>query len=192
MLKSLTTLCICLPLLAAAQQQDHASPYAGMQARDISSLSAEDIAELRRGGGWGLALPAELNSRPGPAHLLELREELDLNADQIAQLERIEAQMRAEAIAAGEVFIAAEAALDAAFASDDLAEADLRQLVEAAEQARAELRIVHLSRHLLTPALLTPQQIALYDELRGYGDDPCGSVPAGHDPEMWRRHNGCD
>ena len=37
------------------------STYAGMEARWIKSLSPEDLQELWRGGGWGLALPAELN-----------------------------------------------------------------------------------------------------------------------------------
>jgi len=27
--------------------------------------------------------------------------------------------------------------------------------------------------------------------LRGYGGDPCANVPAGHNAEMWRRHNNC-
>mgnify|MGYP006921603371 CR=1 FL=1 len=43
-----------------AEGQTHVSPYAGQQQRSIKSLSSEDIAELRRGGGWGLAKAAEL------------------------------------------------------------------------------------------------------------------------------------
>jgi hypothetical protein len=70
-----------LMLGAFAQHDQHgahaqpgpAMPYAGQDARDIKSLSAEDIAELRRGGGWGFAKSAELNGMPGPAHLLELK-----------------------------------------------------------------------------------------------------------------------
>jgi hypothetical protein len=28
--------------------------------------------------------------------------------------------------------------------------------------------------------------------MRGYGEgDPWKNVPAGHDPEMWKKHNGC-
>lgn len=41
-----------------------------MQSRAIKSLSDNDIKELRRGGGWGLALAAELKGMPGPADLL--------------------------------------------------------------------------------------------------------------------------
>ena len=74
MIRFALVLCaVASPLVA----QDHGhSPYAGLEAREIKSLSEADIEELRRGGGWGLALPAELNGVPGPAHLLELRDEI--------------------------------------------------------------------------------------------------------------------
>ena len=58
------------------------SPYAGMQTRTIKSLSNEQIADLKAGRGMGLALAAELNGYPGPIHLLELSEKLELSADQ--------------------------------------------------------------------------------------------------------------
>ena len=56
-----------------------------MQSRAIKSLSESDIQELRRGGGWGLALPAELNGMPGPVHLLELKDQIPLATDQVPQ-----------------------------------------------------------------------------------------------------------
>lgn len=75
------------------------SPYAGEEARTVKSLSADDIAELRRGGGWGLAKAAELNGVPGPAHLLELKDEIPLTPEQVTLLEDIVEEMRAAAIA---------------------------------------------------------------------------------------------
>ena len=68
-----------LPLAADAQHQGYSgskTPYAGFETREIKGLSEQDIRNSERGGGWGLALPAELNGRPGPVHLLELQEEL--------------------------------------------------------------------------------------------------------------------
>ena len=100
--------------------------------------------------------------------------------------------MKAEAIALGEQLIAAEAAIEAAFRAGDLNVENLRELVEAAGKLRAELRIIHLSRHLLTPPLLSADQISQYQTLRGYGANPCDAVPEGHDPQIWRAHNGCD
>jgi Spy/CpxP family protein refolding chaperone len=184
---------VLLVLLSSpVQAQDHGhTPYAGLETREIKSLSEEDLDELRRGGGWGLALPAELNGMPGPAHLLELRDEIGLSAEQVRQIEDIHAGMKEEAQEAGLRFIEAERAIDAAFREGTLDASRLRALVDAAESARAELRFIHLSRHLSTPPLLTEDQIARYNQLRGYAADPCAAVPEGHDAEMWRRHNNC-
>lgn len=184
-----------MPLSALSQDDGHkhgGTPYAGFETREIKSLSNQDIAELRRGGGWGLALPAELNGLPGPAHLLELQEELALSNDQVAEITALFEEMRTEAIAAGEKFIAAEAAVSAAFEDTEVSEDELAILLAKAAEAQAALRMVHLSRHLATPALLSDDQIRRYSVLRGYSDDPCANVPEGHDPTMWRRHNGCD
>lgn len=178
-----------------AQNHDHGgaeAPYAGFEQREIKNLSLQDIEEIRRGGGWGLALPAELNGRPGPAHLLDLADELELSQEQWEAIAAKHDQMRADAIMAGERFIAAEAAISAAFAGPDVTEAELQDLLAKAAQARAALRFVHLSSHLSTPKVLHADQIRAYAVLRGYAQDPCASIPDGHSPEMWHRHNGCD
>ena len=65
----------------AGAAETHPSPYVGQDTRPIKSLSADDILELRRGGGWGLAKAAELNGMPGPAHLLELKDEIPLSPE---------------------------------------------------------------------------------------------------------------
>jgi hypothetical protein len=169
----------------------HASPYAGLETREIKSLSKTDIEELRRGGGWGLALAAELNGVPGPAHLLELKDAIGLSPKQITEIEVIFSEMQAEAIDLGEKLIAAEQAIELAFASGNLSDEKLRILIDQAGAARANLRFVHLSRHLSTPPLLTSDQITQYNTLRGYGADPCANVPEGHDANMWKQHNGC-
>ena len=168
----LIALCSTLPQIA--QAADPETPYAGFEARNIKSLSQSDIDELSRGGGWGMALPAELSGRPGPAHVLELSEELALTPVQITHFKAEFAAMQAEAIAAGEAFIAAEAALSDAFDDVSLDADTLAQLVQTSAQARAQLRLVHLQRHLASPEHLTQQQIHLYAKLRGYGS-------AGHD-----------
>ena len=209
MLRSLTLL-LCLSLSAGTVRADTAepqaghetghgdrtaarSPYAEETGRDIASLSAEDIAQLRSGAGWGLARAAELNGMPGPIHLLELAEELELDDGQVREIRALYEAMRAEAIPAGEALIRREAALDELFRSGTVDEASLGTAVRAAGEARAALREVHLAAHLATPALLSDAQRRRYDELRGYADaaDPCENVPAGHDAAMWRKHNGC-
>ena len=188
----LLALALCIPITTLAQHS-HGSqtPYAGMQNRAIKSLSDNDINELRRGGGWGLALAAELNGMPGPAHLLELKDQIPLAADQVAKTQVLLDEMRKASIPTGERLIAAEKALEAAFAAGKVNEPSLRNLLAEAESARTELRFIHLSQHYKTVQFLQPEQIKRYNILRGYDEDPCKSIPAGHNPEMYRRHMGC-
>ncbi len=189
------TLAICaimLPVAVGAQNHSN-SPYAGLESREIKSLSEADIEDLRTGRGWGMALAAELNGVPGPAHLLEMKEELALSAEQVSAIEDIFANMQAEAQEAGESLIKAEADIEMAFRDGGMTHGALRALIATSAATLAELRFIHLSRHLETPVLLTAEQIARYNELRGYeAANPCYAVPEGHDAAMWRRHNGCD
>lgn len=189
----LLALSICVPL-SALGQHNHGpqTPYAGMQNRAVKSLSDDDIKELRRGGGWGLALAAELNGMPGPAHLLELKAQIPLTDDQVAKTQALLNDMRKAAIPTGERLIAAETALETAFAKGAINEASLRGLLAESESARTELRFIHLSQHFKTVQYLKPEQIKRYNILRGYAEDPCKNIPVGHNPEMYRRHMGCD
>lgn len=179
----------------AAIAQDHGmhrAPYAGLQDREVTSLSEKDLDEIRQGAGWGLALPAELNGWPGPTHLLELATELELTEAQVDEIGKVKSKMQNAAIAAGERFIAAEESLDAAFASGEVDASSLRSKINSASAARAELRFAHLAAHLRTPEILTAAQIDRYRALRGYAANACENPPAGHDPSIWRRHNGCE
>jgi hypothetical protein len=182
-----------LPLSAhAASDDSHRSEYAGEEHREIKSLSESDIEELRKGAGWGLALAAELNGVPGPVHLLEMKKEIALSPEQIGQIETLFEQMRGQAIELGTELIDLERELNNHFAQGTINEELLRGLLGQIAQVHAHLRFVHLSAHLKTPGILTTEQIALYNELRGYSsDDPCTNIPAGHDPEMWKKHNNC-
>jgi hypothetical protein len=191
---ALAALLALLPSLVLAQAptpRQH-SPYAGERSREIKSLSADDIEELRRGGGWGLAKAAELNGVPGPAHLLELKDEIPLDATQIEALEQLFLAMQAAAAHEGERLITQEAALEAAFRGGTVTEASLRAQLDDIAATHGRLRFIHLRTHLATPQLLSRDQIERYNRLRGYATDSCAATPAGHDPVMWRRHMGCD
>jgi hypothetical protein len=163
---------------AMAAEQPHISKYSGQEKRELKALSAGDIAELRRGGGWGLAKPAELNGLPGPAHLLELKDKIPLSADQSAAIASIYDSMKSQSI-------------DQHFARRTITDDLLRSLLGEIAAARRQLRYIHLSTHLKTPAILSAAQIKKYNALRGYSDDPCAKIPTGHDPVQWRKHNGC-
>lgn len=180
--------------MATAQHAGHTpnAPYAGQERRAIKSLSDKDIAELRRGGGWGLAKAAELNGLPGPLHLLELGDEIALTPEQIDAIDHVFQEMRTDAIDEGERLILREQALENAFRDRVVTDGKLRKMLGAIEESRGKLRYIHLAAHLKTPDILTAEQIDRYNTLRGYDADPCKDIPEGHDPAMWREHNGCE
>ncbi len=145
-----------------------ATPYAGLEQRPIKALSDQQIADLRAGRGMGLALPAELNGYPGPVHVLELADALRLTDAQRNRAKTLFEEMRAETIPLGERIIAEEAALDRLFAGPTITSAMLTEATARIATVQGELRAAHLRYHLTMRDNLTPDQIALYDEKRGY------------------------
>ena len=180
----LALLAVSGPASGQAAHGQH-SPYAGEESRGVKSLSLEDIAELRRGGGWGLAKAAELNGLPGPLHLLELKDQIPLTLEQVEAVTAIYERMRAAAIVEGDRFLEAEHALEDAFRANAVTQEGLEAMLEESERSRARLRFIHLSAHLGTPEILTGAQIERYATLRGYhthrGD-------AAHDGHGWDKH----
>jgi hypothetical protein len=176
----------------SATDHTHISKYAGEAKREIKSLSATDIEELQNGRGWGLAKAAELNGVPGPVHLLEMKEEIDLSPEQIRAIEEIYVKMKQEAVPLGLELIELERELNNHFANRTITDELLSQILQKITQVHGQLRYVHLSAHLKTPDILEPDQITLYNKLRGYSSiDPCENVPTGHDPTMWKKHHNC-
>jgi len=145
-----------------------AGEYRGQQNREIKSLSEKDVEAIRSGKGWGLAKAAELNGYPGPRHVLDLAEQLELSESQFAAMTALFNQMQADAIAAGKRYLAAEKALELAFRDKYVTDEGLNKLVKEAGLARADMRYVHLRIHLSSVDLLSEQQIQKYSHLRGY------------------------
>lgn len=172
---------LCLIALPALAEQPYAGqPYAGLQHRDIKALSAEDIADLKAGRGWGLALAAELNGYPGPAHVLELAAPLELSEAQRAEAQVLYDAMLAETRPLGERLIAEEAALDRLFAERRATAAAVDAATAAIGTTTGRLRAAHLRYHLATLDLLSPHQVHQYAALRGYADGQAGQGAGGH------------
>ncbi|WP_421880406.1 hypothetical protein [Pacificispira sp.] len=159
-----------IPVSANAQDHRHGAAPRTADLSDVRSLSGADVAELRRGGGWGLARPAELNGVPGPAHLLELKDEIPLSEAQAARAAELVETMRHHAIQLGEELIALEVELEQGFRGGSMTPVRLKNLLDEIAVTRARLRFVHLSAHLETVKFLTKQQIRRYAVLRGYTD----------------------
>ena len=107
------------------------SPYAGQEQREITALSEEEITALSAeenagylsGSGMGLAKVAEWHHDPGPRHVLDLAEPLQLSAEQRHKTQRIFAAMRREAVRWGTQRIERERQRDALCAAGTMAEA---------------------------------------------------------------------
>lgn len=153
---------------ASAQHQQHHQPYTGLQERAVKALSEQQIADLKAGRGMGLALAGELNGYPGPLHVLELAEKLQLTAQQRQSVQQLLDAMKTEAVAVGEKLIEQEGALDREFAEHRVSPATLPRLTSQIGETQAQLRAVHLKYHLTTADLLTTHQRHRYATLRGY------------------------
>src|SRR5262249_12696973 len=134
------------------------SPYAGQEQRTIKALSDEEIRDLLEARGMGLAKAAELNSYPGPLHVLQLANELGLSDAQRKATDTLYANMRQRALSIGRQIIEAERALDRAFANGAIEPATLRSQVTAIATLQGKLRAVHLEAHLAQRSLLTPER----------------------------------
>ena len=144
------------------------SPYSGMETRRVKALSDEQIADLEAGRGMGLALAAELNFYPGPSHVLELAEALDLTDEQVSRTKELLDRMKAETIPIGRRIIEEETTLDSMFAERKITAASLAEATKRIAIAQGELRAAHLRYHLEMADILSPEQVDRYSELRGY------------------------
>jgi Spy/CpxP family protein refolding chaperone len=166
---------IALAISAAAAEPGN--PYAGQEMRAIKALSDEDIAGLLKGEGMGFAKAAELNGYPGPRHVLDLAAQLKLTDAQRRQVQAIFERMSAGAKPLGAELVDRERSLDALFTRGEIRPDRLAIETAAIAKLSGRLRAVHLAAHLETKALLTPGQVAQYQQLRGYQDP---SAPHGH------------
>ncbi|MDP2818900.1 MAG: hypothetical protein Q8O29_11635 [Polaromonas sp.] len=154
-----------------------ASPYAGQQPRDIKSLSATQTEDLLAGKGMALGEAAELNGYPGPTHTLELAQALALSDAQQQATQELMDRHKTDARRIGAELVEAERLLDQAFSSRQITPSGLKNHTDRIAQLQATLRTSHLQTHLQQTALLTPQQISRYAELRGYTAGAAGVAP---------------
>ena len=157
-------LVLILSVGASAQEPE----YRGNASREIKALSPEQIEQLISGSGMGLALAGELNRYPGPKHVLELADRLQLTKAQRMETQALYDEMLRDARRLGKAIVDWEGNLDQLFATGRISEQELGAALDQIAELNARLRYVHLSAHLRMKALLTESQIETYSGLRGY------------------------
>lgn len=126
-----------------------------------------DKESLENSEGAGMASYADLNGYPGPKHILEMQEELNLTEQQLKDVQSIFEAMKENARAKGDAIIATEVALERSFRVGNVTEADAKRLSREIGILRGELRAVHLTAHIQAKHVLTKKQAATYNSIRG-------------------------
>jgi hypothetical protein len=108
------------------------SKYTGQENRLIKSLSPEDIESLQTGTGdafGGMAKLAELNGYPGPRHVLDLANELELSNKQKANITTIYDNMKKKAAVLGQEIISIEKIANEEFINKTITDYQMKQLI---------------------------------------------------------------
>jgi hypothetical protein len=184
----ITLLVLVLTANCSISAEAQQSPYVGLEGRTIKALAPEQIEAYRAGAGMGFALAAELNGYPGPKHVLELGDELELSEQQRAATQQAFEEMLGAAKELGSAIIEGESRLDRLFSEGEITDVDLDREVVAIAALQGRLRAAHLHAHLRMKEVLSPQQVTKYRELRGYGEQHDPARHRGHDPA--RHHSG--
>ena len=154
MRRTIVATIVILTASAASAQM----PYAGTQTRSIKALSDQQVADLGAGRGMALAMAAELNGYPGPSHVLELADKLELTPDQRRRIKAMFDAMKADAVLLGSKLIEQEADLNKQFASRTVTPESLKASTAALAATQGELRETHLKYHLSTVEVLSPSR----------------------------------
>ena len=154
MRRTIVATIVILTASAASAQM----PYAGTQTRSIKALSDQQVADLGAGRGMALAMAAELNGYPGPSHVLELADKLELTPDQRRRIKAMFDGMKADAVLLGSKLIEQEADLNKQFASRTVTPESLKASTAALAATQGELRETHLKYHLSTVEVLSPSR----------------------------------
>ena len=162
-------LAIAMFLGAAAAAQANPQPYAGQQIRAIKALPDDEAKALLAGAGLGYAKAAELNRYPGPMHTLELADKLGLSADVAAKMRALMSAHKGEASRIGAEIVALERELDTLYAERRATKDTVEALSAKLGLTYGRYRAAHLTTHIEATRLLTVEQVARYDVLRGYG-----------------------
>jgi Spy/CpxP family protein refolding chaperone len=156
------------------------SPYAGQERREIKALSKEEVDGYLSGDGMGFAKAGELNHYPGPKHVLDLADQLQLSDEQRRRTQALFEEMKFNAVRLGKQLVEKEHLLDSRFAEGTISDAELERLVTEISVIQGKLRAVHLRAHLAQRVVLTPDQIRRYGALRGYQRPGAHGQHGGH------------
>ena len=151
---------VAIAVLAVPAIGFAASPYVSEQSRGIKALSDQEMADY-----------------PGPAHVLDLADELMLSPQQREKTATLFHRMQTRTSALGARLVDEERKLDERFASKSISRDVLAKALRSIASLQSEIRETHLRAHLEQAEILTEAQATKYWHLRGYAEN---SSPSHH------------
>jgi Spy/CpxP family protein refolding chaperone len=139
----------------------------GMGGGMLGGMSDAEKEALRAGQGLGAGRIAMQAGYPGPRHVLEMGDELELTAGQKEKIGTIYAEAKASFAKLGAELVEKEEALEAMFASGDVDVGDMKKLSAEIGERQGELRAAHLAAHVRTKEALTAAQLEKLSSMAG-------------------------
>jgi Spy/CpxP family protein refolding chaperone len=146
--------------------QRHGQSEGGMQASGggmhggamLSGISESEKEALLTGSGLGAGMIAMMNGYPGPKHVLEMGDELELSAEQREEIGTIFAERKASFVKMGQELVEKDEELTAMFESGSVDTEEVEKKAREIGDLQGKLRAGHLNAHVLTWEALTPAQ----------------------------------
>lgn len=127
-----------------------------------------DKESLENGEGAGMASYADVNGYPGPKHILEMQDQLNMSEEQRKDIESIFEAMSESALAKGDAIVRKEVELEKLFSEGKATEGEVKRLSREIGALRGELRAIHLAAHIQAKQILTEQQVSTYNSIRDH------------------------
>ncbi len=166
-----------------------AGMQAGMQGGGmLGGISQAEKEALRSGAGLGAGRLAMMNGYPGPKHVLEMADELELTAAQKESIGKIFAEAKASFAQMGARLVEKEEALEAMFASGSVDVKDVEKRAKEIGELQGALRAGHLNAHVRTKQELSPAQLEKLSSGMGAHGAMGGGTGQGQGEGMQHRH----
>jgi Spy/CpxP family protein refolding chaperone len=152
------------------KHQMHGQAEGGMQGMGggmLGGVSAKEKEALLKGAGLGAGMIAMMNGYPGPKHVLEMGDELELTADQRESIGTIYGNVKAESVKYGTELVEKDEALTALFMSGSVSTGEVEKLSREIGELQGRVRAEHLNAHVETFEALTPAQREKLSSMQG-------------------------
>jgi Spy/CpxP family protein refolding chaperone len=139
----------------------------GMGGGMLGGVSEQEKEALLKGAGLGAGMIAMMNGYPGPKHVLEMGDELELTAAQRESIGKTYGNVKAESVKLGTELVEKDEALTALFTAGSATTGEVGKLSRDIGELQGRVRAAHLNAHVETFDALTPAQREKLSSMQG-------------------------